>query len=124
VNISRLRISIPKSLFGKDNVYRAGTIATVADKTAFGYVKKFFEEKGQKKHNAYIAHLAAGCQGVKRTTGQHPAGIMVVPRNMDVHFFTPIQHPANDMNCGHHNDAFRLSLHQQPSGQAGYPGTR
>jgi DNA polymerase-3 subunit alpha (Gram-positive type) len=87
-------------LFGKDNVYRAGSIQTVADKTAFGYVKKFFEEKGVKKHISYIDHLAKGCMGVKSTTGQHPAGIMVVPRNMDVHFFTPIQHPANDMECG------------------------
>lgn len=87
-------------LFGKDNVYRAGSIQTVADKTAFGYVKKFFEEKGVKKHISYIDKLAHGCMGVKSTTGQHPAGIMVVPRNMDVHFFTPIQHPANDMNCG------------------------
>ena len=87
-------------LFGKDNVYRAGSIQTVADKTAFGYVKKFFEEKGVKKHISYIDKLAHGCMGVKSTTGQHPAGIMVVPRDMDVHFFTPIQHPANDMNCG------------------------
>jgi len=87
-------------LFGKDNVYKAGSIQTVADKTAFGYVKKFFEEKGERKHIAYIDRLAKGCMGVKSTTGQHPAGIMVVPRNMDVHFFTPIQHPANDMNCG------------------------
>ena len=87
-------------LFGKDNVYRAGSIQTVADKTAFGYVKKFYEEKGVKKHISYIDKLAHGCMGVKSTTGQHPAGIMVVPRNMDVHFFTPIQHPANDMNCG------------------------
>ena len=87
-------------LFGKDNVYKAGSIQTVADKTAFGYVKKYFEEKGEKKHIAYIDRLAQGCMGVKSTSGQHPAGIMVVPRNMDVHFFTPIQHPANDMNCG------------------------
>ena len=87
-------------LFGKDNVYRAGSIQTVADKTAFGYVKKFYEEKGVKKHISYIGKMAHGCMGVKSTTGQHPAGIMVVPRNMDVHFFTPIQHPANDMNCG------------------------
>ena len=87
-------------LFGKDNVYRAGSIQTVADKTAFGYVKKFYEEKGVKKHISYIDKKAHGCMGVKSTTGQHPAGIMVVPRNMDVHFFTPIQHPANDMNCG------------------------
>lgn len=87
-------------LFGKDNVYRAGSIQTVADKTAFGYVKKFFEEKGVRKHGSYIDRLAHGCMGVKSTTGQHPAGIMVVPRDMDVHFFTPLQHPANDMNCG------------------------
>lgn len=87
-------------LFGKDNVYRAGSIQTVADKTAFGYVKKYFEERGEKKHISYIDKLAKGCMGVKSTTGQHPAGIMVVPRDMDVHFFTPIQHPANDVNCG------------------------
>ena len=87
-------------LFGKDNVYRAGSIQTVADKTAFGYVKKFFEEKGVRKHGSYIDRLAHGCMGVKSTTGQHPAGIMVVPRDMDVHFFTPLQHPANDVNCG------------------------
>ena len=83
-------------MFGKDFAYRAGTIATVADKTAYGYVMKFFEEKGVKKHKAFIEKLAQGCMGVKRTTGQHPAGIMVVPRNMDVHFFTPIQRPADD----------------------------
>ena len=84
-------------LFGKDNVYKAGSIQTVADKTAFGYVKKYYEEKGLRKHISYIDKLAHGCMGVKSTTGQHPAGIMVVPRNMDVHFFTPIQHPANDV---------------------------
>ena len=87
-------------LFGKDNVYRAGSIQTVADKTAYGYVKKFFEEKGVRKHASYIDRIAHGCMGVKSTTGQHPAGIMVVPRNMDIHFFTPIQHPANKMDCG------------------------
>ena len=82
-------------LFGKDNVYRAGTIATVADKTAYGYVMKYYEGKGEKKHRAFIDKVVAQCMGAKRTTGQHPAGIMVVPRNMDVHFFTPIQHPAD-----------------------------
>lgn len=85
-------------MFGRDFAYRAGTIATVADKTAFGYVMKYFEEKGIKKHRAFIEKLAKGCMGVKRTTGQHPAGIMVVPRDMDIHFFTPVQRPADDKN--------------------------
>lgn len=84
-----------EQLFGRDNVYRAGTIATVAERTAYGYVKKYFEEKHEKKRDSYIKYIADRCLGTKRTTGQHPAGIMVVPRNMDVHFFTPIQRPAD-----------------------------
>ncbi len=87
-------------LFGKHNVYRAGTIATVAEKTAFGFVKKYYEEKNLTKHGSFIAKVAAGCMGVKRTTGQHPAGIMVVPRDMDIHYFTPLQHPADDKTSG------------------------
>ena len=86
-------------LFGKHNVYRAGTISTVAEKTSFGFVKKYFEEHNQKKHGSFIAKIAAGCQGVKRTTGQHPAGIMVVPRDMDIHYFTPIQYPADNKDA-------------------------
>ena len=86
-------------LFGKHNVYRAGTISTVAEKTSFGLVKKYFDERGQKKHGSFIAKIAAGCQGVKRTTGQHPAGIMVVPRDMDIHYFTPIQYPADNKDA-------------------------
>ena len=81
-------------LFGRHNVYRAGTIMTVADKTAFGLVKKYFEERNLKKHNSYVAKLARGCMGVKSTTGQHAGGIMVVPRDMDIHYFSPIQYPA------------------------------
>ena len=83
-------------LFGKYNVYRAGTISTIADKTAFGLTKKYYEEHDEHKNGAYISSMAAGCTNVKKTTGQHPAGIMVVPRDMDVHFFTPLQHPADD----------------------------
>lgn len=83
-------------LFGKYNVYRAGTIATVADKTAFGFVKKYFDEHKLNKNGAYINSISKGCQGVKRTTGQHPAGIMVIPRDLDVHYFTPLQRPADD----------------------------
>ena len=86
-------------MFGRDFAYRAGTIATVADKTAYGYVMKFYEEQNQHKHRSFIETVSQGCIGVKRTTGQHPAGIMVVPRDMDVHFFTPIQHPADDKDA-------------------------
>ena len=86
-------------MFGPDNSYRAGTIATVADKTAYGYAKHYDEVKELNLRGAELDRLATGVSGVKRTTGQHPAGIVVVPDNMDIFDFTPVQYPADDVHA-------------------------
>ncbi len=84
-------------IFGAGQTYRAGTIATLADKTAFGYVKNYYEERGKRKRNCEINRIVGGCTGIRRSTGQHPGGIIVLPMGEDINSFTPVQHPANDM---------------------------
>ena len=83
-------------IFGAGQTYRAGTIGTLADKTAFGYVKNYYEERGQGKRTCEINRIVGGCTGIRRSTGQHPGGIIVLPLGEDINSFTPVQHPAND----------------------------
>ena len=84
-------------IFGYGQTFRAGTIGTLADKTAFGYIKNYYEERGIRKRTCEINRIVQGCVGVRRTTGQHPGGIIVLPVGEDINSFTPVQHPANDM---------------------------
>lgn len=114
-------------IFGAGHTFRAGTVGTLADKTAYGYVKKYYEEHGETKRKAEIERISGGCTGVRRSTGQHPGGIVVLPMGEEIYTFTPVQHPANDMSTKiitthfdyHKIDANLLKLdilgHQDPT---------
>jgi len=105
-----------KELLGEDNVFRAGTISTVAEKTAFGFARNYYfdELKRERVRNAELARLAHYCEGVKRTTGQHPGGIIVIPLDKDVHDFTPVQYPADDLTASWKTTHFKFeAIHEE-----------